>query len=61
MFHYQLFYSVELAFLALGSIFEGGVFQNILIFCYFKKMVFLQKILDSIFLQTMFSQDIQSC
>ena len=34
MFHYQLFYSVQLAFLALGSIFEVGVFQNILIFCY---------------------------
>ena len=37
MFHYQLFYSVQLAFLVLGSIFDGGVFQKILIFCYFKK------------------------
>ena len=43
MFHYQLFYSVQLAFLALGPIFDGGVFQDILIFCYLKKMVFLQK------------------
>ena len=55
MFHYQLFYSVQLAFLVLGSIFDGRVFQKILIFCYFKKMVFLQKILASIFLQTMSS------
>ena len=55
MFHYQLFYSVKLAFLLLGSIFDGGVFQKKLIFCYFKKMEFLQKILGSIFLQTMFS------
>ena len=37
IFHYQLFYSVQLAFLALNSIFEGGVFQNILILCYFKE------------------------
>ena len=44
MFHYQLFYSVQLAFLVIGSIFDGGVFQKILIFCYFQKMVFLQKI-----------------
>ena len=43
MFHYQLFNSVQLAFLVLGSIFDGGVFQKILIFCYFKKMAFLQK------------------
>ena len=35
MFHYQLFYSVQLAFLVLGSIFDGGVFQKKLIFCYF--------------------------
>ena len=48
MFHYKLFYSVQLAFLVLGSIFDGGVFKKILIFCYFKKMVFLQKILGSI-------------
>ena len=45
MFHYQLFYSVQLAFPVLGSIFDGGVFQKIQIFCYLKKMVFLQKIL----------------
>ena len=32
MFHYQLFYSVQLAFLVLGSIFDGGVFQKILYF-----------------------------
>ena len=37
MFHYQLFYSVQLAFIVLGSIFGGGFFQKILIFCYFKK------------------------
>ena len=55
MFHYQLVYSVQLAFLVLESIFDGGVFPKNLIFCYFKKMVFLQKILGSIFLQTMFS------
>ena len=55
MFYHQLFYSVQLNFLVLGSIFDGGVFQKNLIFCYFKKMVFLQKILGSIFLQTMFS------
>ena len=46
MFHYRLFYSVQLAYLVLGSIFDGGVFQKNLIFCYFKKMVFLQKILS---------------
>ena len=40
MFHYQLFYSVQLAFLVLGSIFDGGVFQKNLIFCYFKKWCF---------------------
>ena len=41
MFHYQLFYSVQLAFLVLGSIFDGGVFQKKkFIFYYFKKMVF---------------------
>ena len=45
MFHYQLFYSVQLAFLVLGSIFDGGVFQKIQIFCYFKKMVFCKKFL----------------
>ena len=28
MFHYQLFYSVQLAFLVLGSIFDGGVFAK---------------------------------
>ena len=56
MFHYQLFYSVQLAFLVLESIFAVGFFKKILIFCYPKKMVFLQKILGSIFLQTMFSQ-----
>ena len=55
MYHYQLFYSVQLALLVLESIFDGGVFQKNLIFCYFKKMLFLQKILGSIFLQTMFS------
>ena len=56
MFHYQLFYSVQLAFLILGSIFDGfWGFQNILIFCYFKKMVFLQKNLGSFFLHTIFS------
>ena len=35
MFYYQLFNSVKLAFLVLGSIFDGGVFQKNLIFCYF--------------------------
>ena len=54
MFHYQLVYSVQLAFLVLGPIFDGGVFQKILIFCYLKKIVFLQKILGSIFLQQCF-------
>ena len=28
MFHYQLFYSVQLAFLVLGSFFDGGFFQK---------------------------------
>ena len=38
MVHYQLFYSVQLAFLVLESIFDGVFFfQKILIFCYFKK------------------------
>ena len=55
MFHYQLVYSVQLAFFVLESIFDDGVFPKNLIFCYLKKMVFLQKILGSIFLQTMFS------
>ena len=58
MFHYQLFYSVQLAFLVLESLFDGangGVFKKILIFCYFKKMVFLQKILGSIFLQCFYN------
>ena len=47
MFHYQLFYFVQLAFIVLGSIFAGGVFQKILIFGYFKKMVFFAKNLGS--------------
>ena len=37
MFHYQLFYSVQLAFLVLESIFDCGVFQKNLIFFYLKK------------------------
>ena len=45
MFHYQPLYSVQLAFLVLGSIFDGGVFQKFLIFCYFKKWCFCKKIL----------------
>ena len=47
MFHYQLFYFVQLAFIVLGSIFAGGVFQKILIFGYFEKMVFFAKSLGS--------------
>ena len=34
IFHYQLFYSVKLAFLVLGSIFDGGFFKKNLIFCF---------------------------
>ena len=46
MFHCQLVYSVQLAFLVLGSIFDGGVFQKILTFCYLKKNgVFAKKLL----------------
>ena len=45
MFHYQLFYSVQLAFLVLESIFDGGGFQKILIFCYLKKLCFCKKFL----------------
>ena len=54
MFHYHLFYSVQLAFLVLGSIFDGGGFSK-KSHIYFKKMVFLQKNLGPIFLKTMFS------
>ena len=61
MFDYQLFYSVQLAFLVMESIFDGGGFQKDLIFCYFKKMVILQKILGSLFVQKMFSQYVQCC
>ena len=43
MFHYQLVYSVQLAFIVLGSIFDGGVFKKNPIFGYFQEMVFLQK------------------
>ena len=55
MFHYQLFYSVQLAFLVLGSIFDGGFFKKFSYFVIFKKCCFCKKILGSIFLQTMFS------
>ena len=35
MFHYQTFYSVQLAFVVLEPIFVGGGFQKIIIFCNF--------------------------
>ena len=37
MFHYQLFYSVQLAFLVLGSIFDGGFCKKFSYFVIFKK------------------------
>ena len=40
MFHYQLFYSVQLAVLVLGSIFDGVVFQKISYFVILKTGVF---------------------
>ena len=45
MFHYQLFYSVQLAFLVLESIFDGGFLKKNLIYCYFKKLCFCKKFL----------------
>ena len=46
MFHYQLFYSVQLAFLVLESIFDGGVFQKkISYFVILKNGVFAKKFL----------------
>ena len=46
MFHYQLVYSVQLAFLVLEPIFDGGVFQKILIyFVILKKRCFCKKFL----------------
>ena len=43
MFHYQLFYSVQPAFLVLESSFGGGIFQKILIFCYSEKWCFCKR------------------
>ena len=45
MFHYQLFYSVQLAFLVLGSIFDGGFFKNSHILLFLKYVVFAKKFL----------------
>ena len=45
MFHYQLFYSVQLAFLVLGSIFDGGFFKKFSYFVIFKKWCFCKKFL----------------
>ena len=45
MFHYQLFYSVQLAFLVLGSIFDGGFFKKISYFVILKKLCFCKKFL----------------
>ena len=45
MFHYQLFYSVQLAFIVLVSIFDGGVFNKFPYFVILKKWCFCKKFL----------------